>query len=176
MSATDKASTKITLPSEREIVITRAFDAPRALVFDAWTKPALLKRWWGAPGWSLPVCEIDLRVGGAWRYVMRNERGIEMTLRGVYREIVRPERLVNTQLMEGCEGQGESEAVCTMVLAERAGGTKQMHTTMTSTARYPSREVRDSVLKHGTTEEGMEAVFSRLARVLTENAAQSSRL
>src|SRR6267143_2888304 len=91
---------KITTPSDREIAMTRVFDAPRNLVFDAWTKPELLKRWLGVrAGWSLAVCEIDLRVGGAYRYVWRKDsNGTEMGMRGVYREIVRPDRLVSTEV------------------------------------------------------------------------------
>ena len=83
---------------DREIAISRAFDAPRALVFDALTKPDLIRRWLGVfGGWSMEVCEVDLRVGGAYRYVWRGPNGASMGMRGVYREIVRPERLVNTE-------------------------------------------------------------------------------
>ena len=85
-------------PLQRELLITRVFDAPRNLVFDAWTKPELVRRWLlGPPGWTMPVCEIDLRVGGACRYLWRNADGTEMGMRGVIREIVPPERLVATE-------------------------------------------------------------------------------
>ena len=88
---------QVTTPTDREIVMTRVFDAPRHLVFDALTKPELLARWYGPRGWTLVVCEIDLRVGGAWRFVPRRPDGKEIGQRGVYREIVRPERIVHTE-------------------------------------------------------------------------------
>ena len=86
---------RISTPTDREIVFTRVFDAPRELVFDAMTRPELLKRWLlGPPGWTMPICEIDLRVGGAYRYVWRSADGVEMGMGGIHREIVRPERIV----------------------------------------------------------------------------------
>src|SRR5207247_8670465 len=93
------ATLQLTTPSDREIAMTRVFDAPRKLVFDAHTKPELVKRWLlGPPGWSMPVCEIDLRVGGRFRYVWRRDNdGTQMGMGGVYREIVAPERIVNTE-------------------------------------------------------------------------------
>jgi uncharacterized protein YndB with AHSA1/START domain len=91
---------KVTTPSDREVVMTRVFNAPRNLVFDALTRPDLLKRWYGPVGWSLVACEIDLRVGGGWRFVTRRPDGREIGQRGVYREIVPPERLVNTESWE----------------------------------------------------------------------------
>src|SRR3989454_4488921 len=95
---TSKVKLQITTPSDREIAMTRVFDAPRSLVFDAFTKPELVKQWLlGPPGWSMPVCEIDLRVGGTYRYVWRHANGNEMGMGGVYREIVAPERIVATQ-------------------------------------------------------------------------------
>ena len=92
---------EITTPSDKEIMFTRTFDAPRQLVFDAWTKPELLKRWlYGPNGWSLAVCKVDLRVGGHYRYEWKHTNGNEMGMGGVYREVVPPERLVNTQLFD----------------------------------------------------------------------------
>ena len=92
---------KVTTPSDREICMTRAFDASRELVFDCYTKPELLKRWmFGPPGWTVVGCEVDLRVGGAYRFVWRGPDGTEMGMGGVHREIVRPERIVNTQLFD----------------------------------------------------------------------------
>lgn len=98
----DPGTLKVTTPSEREIVMTRVFDAPRGLVFDACTKPELVQRWLlGPPGWTMPVCEIDLRVGGRYRYVWRRDRdGSEMAMGGVYREIERPGRIVHTELFD----------------------------------------------------------------------------
>lgn len=150
---------KITTPTERELVLTRAFDAPRRLVFDAFTKPELIKRWLlGPDGWSMPVCEIDLRVGGSYRYVWRNGNGNEMGMGGVYREIVAPERLVATEKFD--EPWYPGEALGTIFLAEQDG-----QTTMTQTVLYESREARDSVLK-SPMEEGVAAGYNRLAELL----------
>src|SRR5712691_8296926 len=114
---------QVTTPSEREIAMTRVFDAPRSLVFDALTRPELLKRWLGVRGgWSMVVCEIDLKVGGTYRYVWRGPRGNEMGRRGVYREIVRPERLVATEAFD--ESWYPGEAVDTTVLVEQGGKTR----------------------------------------------------
>ena len=115
-----KETFKVEPSGEREIIMTRTFNAPRDLVFDALTKPELVKRWLlGPPGWSMPVCEIDLKVGGAFRFVWRNSNGMTMVMRGVYREIVVPERIVNTESVDGYPG----EAVTTTVLTEEAGRT-----------------------------------------------------
>ena len=131
---------EITTPSDREIAMTRTFDAPARLVFDAWTKPELLKRWLGVrAGWTMEVCEVDLRVGGAYRFVWRGP-GMTMGMGGVYREVVAPTRLVSTEKFD--EAWYEGEALDTMVLVERDG-----KTTMTTTVRYVSREVRDAVIK-----------------------------
>src|SRR5260370_3865932 len=107
----DTGTLKLTTRGDREIVMTRAFDAPRRLVFDALTKPELVKRWLlGPPGWSMPICEIDLRVGGTYRYVWRNTDGREMGSGGVFREIVRPERIVATEKFEQPWYPGEALA------------------------------------------------------------------
>jgi uncharacterized protein YndB with AHSA1/START domain len=151
---------QLTAPGEREIVMTRGFDAPRQLVFDAHTKPELIKRWLlGPPGWSMPVCEIDLRVGGKYRYVWRHDRnGNEMGMGGLYREIVAPERIVNTERFD--EAWYPGEALNTLVLVEKGG-----RTTLTQTVRYESREARDAVLKSGM-ESGVAASYERLADLL----------
>src|SRR5256886_1630941 len=150
----------LTAPGERDIVMTRVFDAPRQLVFDAHTKPELVKRWLlGSPGWSMPVCEIDLRVGGKYRYVWRHDRnGTEMGMGGVYREIAAPERIVNTERFD--EAWYPGEAVGTLVLSELAG-----KTTITQTVLYQSREARDAVLKSGM-ERGVATSYDRLAELL----------
>ncbi len=105
--------------------MTRTFNAPRHLVFDAWTKPELLQRWFGTPpGWTMPVCEVDLRPGGTYRYVMRGPEGEEIVMRGEYREVVRPERLVTTEVFAGFSEVGwrlEDATVSTMVLTEKDG-------------------------------------------------------
>jgi uncharacterized protein YndB with AHSA1/START domain len=155
---------QLTTRGDREIVMTRIFDAPRRLVFDAMTKPELVKQWLlGPAGWTMPVCEIDLRVGGAYRYVWRHTDGKEMGMGGIYREIVRQERLVCTELFDAAWYPGES--LVTATLAEQGG-----RTTLTSTILYVSQETRDTVLKSGM-ERGVAASYDRLAEVLTSQAA-----
>src|SRR6266478_5397090 len=151
---------------DREMVMTRAFDAPRKLVFDAFTKPELLKQWLlGPPGWSMPICEIDLRVGGAYRYVWRRDSdGSEMGMGGLHREIAAPERLVATEKFEQPWYPGE--AIGTTVLVEQGG-----KTTVTQTVLYQSQEARDAVLKSGM-EKGVAASYDRLAEVLASLPAQ----
>jgi uncharacterized protein YndB with AHSA1/START domain len=151
---------KLTTRGDREIVITRAFDAPRKLVFDAFTKPALVKQWLlGPDGWSMPVCEIDLKVGGKYRYVWRRDKdGTEMGMGGVYREIVTPERIVATEKFDQSWYPGE--AVGTFILTEQGG-----KTTLTETILYESREARDGVLKSGM-EKGVVASYDRLEKLL----------
>jgi uncharacterized protein YndB with AHSA1/START domain len=150
---------QLTLPSDREIMVTRVFNAPRRLVFDAFTKPELLKRWFCGPdGWSLEVCEVDLRAGGAYRYVWRGPNGMEMGMGGVHREVVAPERIVCTARFDQDWTGGES--LGTMVLTEHEG-----KTTLTNTILYSSREARDAVLKTPM-EQGMAAGYDRLEAVL----------
>ena len=157
---TNPGNLKLTTRGDREIVITRAFDAPRKLVFDAFTKPELVKQWLlGPDGWSMPVCEIDLKVGGKYRYVWRRDKdGTEMGMGGVYREIVAPERIVATEKFDQSWYPGE--AVGTFVLIEQAG-----KTTLTETILYESREARDGVLKSGM-DKGIVASYDRLAKLL----------
>ena len=140
--------------------MTRVFDAPRKLVFDAYTKPELLKRWLlGPPGWTMAVCEIDLRVGGAYRYVWRRDRRQRMGMGGVYREIVaaRAHRLPpRSSTSPGTRARRSAH----IVLVEQGG-----KTTLTQTVRYESREARDAVLK-SPMEEGVAASFDRLAELV----------
>ena len=152
---------KVTTPSDRELVMTRVFNAPRHLVFDALTRPELLKRWCMPSGWSLVICEVDLRVGGAWRFVHRRPDGREVGQHGVYREIVPPVRLVNT---EAWEDWNPGELLVTAVLAEQGG-----KTTLTSTTLFPSREVRDKLLESGMTS-GASETYERLAQHLSAAA------
>ena len=150
---------KISTPTERELVMTRAFEAPRALVFEALTRPELLQRWLnGAPGWWLAVCEIDLRVGGSYRYVWRGSEGEEMGMGGVYREIVVPERVVATEKFDDPWYPGE--ALVTMALTEEAG-----RTTLTQTVLYQSREALEGVLK-SPMEGGVAYSYDRLEELL----------
>jgi uncharacterized protein YndB with AHSA1/START domain len=158
-------SLKLATRGEREIVMTREFNAPRRLLFDAFTKPELVKQWLlGPPGWSMPVCEIDLKVGGKYRYVWRQDSdGTEMGMGGVYREIVAPERLVSTEKFD--EAWYPGEAVGTIVLSEH--GSK---TTLTQTILYESREARDTVLKTDM-KKGVAASYDRLAGMLASARA-----
>lgn len=150
----------ITAHGDREIVVTRVFDAPRRLVFDAYTRPELLKQWLLGPGgWSMPVCEVDLRAGGKYRYVWRNETdGSEMGMGGVYREVVPPERIVATEVFD--EAWYPGEAVDTIVLVEQKG-----QTTLTQTILYDSRATRDAVLK-SPMQVGMAASYDKLEKFL----------
>jgi uncharacterized protein YndB with AHSA1/START domain len=151
----------VALPSDREIVLTRVFDAPRELVYDALTKPELLKRWFGPRGWSLVVCEVDLRVGGAWRFVLHGPGGAQMGMRGIYRVLVRPERTVHTESFDEYPG----ESVVTGVLVERDG-----KTTLTGTVLYESKEIRDAVVSSGM-EHGAAESYDKLAEQLASVAS-----
>jgi len=154
---------KVTTPTDREIALTRVFDAPRHLVFEAYTKPELLKRWLGVHGgWSWAVCEVDLRVGGAYRYVWRGPDGTEMGMGGVFREVAVPERIVATEAFDQSWYPGS--AVTTVTLVEQGG-----RTTLTLTVRYESREARDAVLK-SPMEQGVAAGFDKLEQLLATSA------
>lgn len=151
---------RVTTPTDREIVLTRDFDAPRRLVFAALTRPELLVRWFGARGWNLIACEVDLRVGGTWRFVSRGPDGTDMGHGGVYREIVPPERLVYTEVFDNQSYPGES--LITHLFAEQHG-----RTTLTSTVLYPSRQARDIVLRYPM-RRGVAESYGRLDEVLAE--------
>jgi uncharacterized protein YndB with AHSA1/START domain len=149
----------VTTPSDREIAMKRVFHAPRQLVFDALTKPELLKRWLtGPPGWSFKICEIDLRVGGAYRFVWSKDKGIQMGVSGVFEQLVVPERYVNTERFD--EPWYPGEAIVTNALTEQDG-----KTTLTLTVRYESREARDIALQ-SPMEEGMAMGYDRLAEIV----------
>jgi uncharacterized protein YndB with AHSA1/START domain len=145
---------------EREIVMTRIFDAPRDIVFEAFTKADLLKRWFGPRGWSLMVCEVDLRIGGGFRFVLRGPDGIELGMRGVYREIVPPDRSVHLESFD--DYPGESQVTAAFV---EVGG----KTTLTATVLYPSKEIRDIVIQTGM-EHGAAESYDKLAELLAEDA------
>jgi uncharacterized protein YndB with AHSA1/START domain len=151
-------ATTFTTPSDREVVITHAVDAPRRHVFEAWTKPEHLPRWMlGPEGWTMPVCEVDLRPGGGWHFVWRRADGAEMAMRGVYREVTPPERLVSTESW----GENWPETVNTLALSEDGGG----KTLITLTISYPSKAARDAALGTGM-KDGMSQSFDRLAGYL----------
>ena len=169
---------KTSVPSEREIRLTRVFEAPRHLVFEAMTRPEHIKRWWGCldEGYSVPVCEVDLRAGGVWRFINRTPKGQLVAFHGVYREITRPERMVYTEVFEGVfpEATFDSvlhaelaepspdDSVVTAVLTDENGKTR-----LTLTAAYPSVDVRDIVLKSGM-ERGAAISYDRLEEVAQE--------
>jgi uncharacterized protein YndB with AHSA1/START domain len=152
---------QVTTPTDKEIVMTRVFDAPRHLVWDAFTQPELLKKWFGPRGWSLSVCDVDLRVGGGFRFVMRGPDGHEMGMRGVYRELSRPGRSVHVETFDDYPG----ESIVTAVFTEQNG-----KTILTATVEYPSREVRDIVISTGM-EHGAAESYDKLAELLASQPA-----
>jgi uncharacterized protein YndB with AHSA1/START domain len=147
----------VTTPSDREIRLTRLFSAPRRLLFEAMTKPEHVRNWWGrlGDGYSVPVCEIDLRVGGAWRFVNRHPNG-EAAFHGEYREIAPPDRLVFTEIFEPFP---DTVSVVTTVFTEEGGRTR-----LTATCLYPSKDVRDMVIKSGMSK-GAAVSYDRLEEV-----------
>jgi len=145
--------TSYTTPSDREVVITRVVDAPRDLVWKVWTNPDHIRHWMsGREGWTMPICEMDLRPGGKWRYVWRMPNGGEMTLAGVVREVVPPTRLVTTERW----GPEWPETLNTLTLTEARD-----LTTITITVLYPSTAARDAALKSGM-KDGMDITFATL--------------
>ncbi|HEX2834244.1 MAG TPA: SRPBCC family protein [Thermoanaerobaculia bacterium] len=154
-SAANSNSFQVTTPGEHAIVLTRLFDAPRAQVFEVLTRPEHIKHWWGnlGPGYSVPVCEADLRVGGKWRYSNQTPSGELATFYGVYHEITPVSRLVYTEIFEPFP---DVESMVTTELTEEDGKTR-----MTVTAVYPSKDVRDGVLSTGM-ERGAALSYDRL--------------
>jgi uncharacterized protein YndB with AHSA1/START domain len=159
-SAANSSTFTVTTPSSREIRLSRLFDAPRHLVFEALTRPEHIKRWWGClgDGYSVPVCEVDLRPGGKWRFVNRHPNG-DAEFYGEYREIAPPDRLVYTEFFAPFPDSG---SVVTTMLTDEGGKTR-----MTVTAEYPSVEVRDTVLSTGM-ERGAAISYDRLEDVVRE--------
>ncbi len=159
MAAEDKAGSALTVttPTDREILMTRVFAAPRRLVFEAWTDPKHVAQWLlGPEGWTMPVCEIDLRPGGAWRFVWRKSDGKEMEMRGLYREVTPPERVVHTEVW----GPEWPETINTLTFSEKDG-----KTTLSLSVLYPSKEARDAAFKTGM-EDGVAISFDRLDGLL----------
>lgn len=153
---------QVTTPSDREVRLTRVFDAPRQLVWDAFTKPELMKRWFGPRGWSLIECTIDLRVGGGWRFVLQGPDGQKMGMRGAYREIEAPARSVHVETYDDYPG----ESIVTAVFTEKGG-----KTTLEATVEFPSREVRDAMIQSGM-EHGAAESYDKLAELLAQAAQQ----
>ena len=159
----------VTTPSDTEVQVTRVFDAPRRLVYECHTEPELVKRWLlGPPGWTMPVCEIDLRVGGQYRYAWRSDAdGSQFGFIGEFREIQAPERLVHTErFVPGSDWAGAmmGDAIVTMTLAEEDG-----RTTLVMHMRYPTREIRDQAVGTGMTD-GMAQSYDRLEEMMGERA------
>jgi uncharacterized protein YndB with AHSA1/START domain len=147
----------VTTPTDTEILMTRSFDAPRRLVWEAWVTPEHLQKWMlGPEGWSMPVCEIDLRPGGKWHYVWRRANGNEFGMTGVFKEVTPPERLVNTEKW----GPEWPETLITTTFEEKDG-----RTTVRQTCHYPSKDVRDKALATGMVD-GVNVSFDRLDKVL----------
>jgi uncharacterized protein YndB with AHSA1/START domain len=156
MEVTTSRSAKVTLPQDDQILITREFDAPKHLVYRAWTEPELVRRWWHANRGEMTVAEIDLRVGGTWRYVMVTPEGFEVAFRGEYREIVPNERIASTEVYEGMP---DAEAVDTLTLAESDG-----RTTLTILVQHASKEHRDAHIESGM-EDGLQDALDLVEQV-----------
>ena len=165
-SAANSRTFIVTTPSDHEIRMTRLFDAPRHLVFDAFTKPDLLTRWYGARGWTLISCEVDLRVGGGWRFVSQGPDGAQMGQSGVYQAIEPSDRLVYTELFDHQSYPGES-------LIDHEFVERDRKTTLTSTLRFATAEGRDIVLRYPM-RRGVAEGFDRLADLL--DRIQADRL
>src|ERR687890_956038 len=155
-AVTSSGTATVTLPTDEQILIRREFDAPKHLVYKAWTTPELVKRWWSGNRGEMTIAEIDLRVGGAWRYVMVTDEGFEVAFHGVYREIVPNERIVSTEVYEGMP---EGEALNTVTLTETEG-----RTTLTVLVQHSSKEARDAHIDSGM-ETGMQEGMDLLEQV-----------
>ena len=163
-----RAKSTVTMPNDTDVVVVRTFNAPRSLVFDAWTKPELVQRWLlGPPGWSMPVCEMDVRPGGKYRWRWRSdESGKEFGFVGEFREVAPPSRIVHVERFDpGAVGGEMGEALVTSELTEENGVT-----THKMTIHYESKAVRDAAVKTGMTD-GMEMGYQRLDALLAEGQA-----
>ena len=159
MAVASSGTAKVTLPTDEEILITREFDAPKHLVYKAWTTPELVKRWWHGNRGEATVAEIDLRVGGAWRYVMVTADGVEVAFHGEYREIVPNERIVSTEVYEGIPDAEEHAVLNILTLTEVDG-----RTTLTILVEHPTQEGRDAHINSGM-EAGMQDALDLLEQV-----------
>jgi uncharacterized protein YndB with AHSA1/START domain len=161
-AVTSSGTATVTLPTDEQILITREFDAPKHLVYEAWTTPELVKRWWSGHRGTVTIAEIDLRVGGMWRYVMVAEGGFEVAFHGEYREIVPNERIVSTEVYEapGAQVLPEAEAPLNIVTLTEVDG----RTTLTLLVQCPSKELRDAIIDSGM-EAGMQEGMDLLEQV-----------
>jgi uncharacterized protein YndB with AHSA1/START domain len=161
MAAASSGTATVTLPTDEQILITREFDAPKHLVYRAWTTPELVKRWWSAKRGEVTIAEIDLRVGGRWRYLMVTPDGVEVGFHGEYREVVPNERIVSTEVYEGApQGDGpEQGTLNTATFTEKDG-----RTTLTILVEAPSKELRDAIIESGM-EDGLQDALDLLEQV-----------
>ena len=161
MAVASTGTAEVTLPTDEQILITREFDAPRYLVYKAWTTPELVKRWWNAKRGEVTIAEIDLRPGGMWRYVMVADGGFEVAFHGEYREIVPNERIVSTEVYEGApQGEGPEQGTLNTATFTEADG----RTTLTILVQAPSKEIRDAIIDSGM-EAGMQDAMDLLEQV-----------
>ncbi len=156
MAVTTSQTATVTLPTDEQILITREFDAPRHLVYRAWTTPELVKRWWNAKRGEVTIAEIDLRVGGKWRYVMVTDDGAEVAFHGEYLELVPNERIVTTEVYEGAPGGDDGGVLNTLTFTEVDG-----RTTLVNLVQAPSKEIRDAIIDSGM-EAGMQDAMDLL--------------
>jgi uncharacterized protein YndB with AHSA1/START domain len=159
MATTTSGTAKVTLPAGNQILITREFNAPARLVWQAYTTPELIKRWWAGEQGSVTSAEVDLRVGGKWRYVMVANGGFDVAFRGEFREITPPERLVNTEIFEGIPDPDEHGGLITVTFTEKDG-----RTTLETLCEYRDETDRDAVINSGM-ESGMQKSMDALERV-----------
>jgi uncharacterized protein YndB with AHSA1/START domain len=159
MSVASSGTATVTLPTDEQILITREFDAPKELVYKAWTTPELVKRWWHANRGEVTLAEIDLRVGGTWRYVSKTPDGFEVAFHGEYRELVPNERIVSTEAYEGIPDADANATLNTLTLTEADG-----RTTLSVLVQAPSKETRDAIIDSGM-EAGMQDAMDLLEQV-----------
>jgi len=159
VAMTSSGTATVTLPTDEQILITREFNAPKHLVYKAWTTPELVKRWWSGDRGEVTIAEIDLRVGGTWRYVMVASDDLEVGFHGEYREIVPNERIVSTEVFEGIPGVPGGEALNSLTLTEVDG-----RTTLEILVEHSDKETRDMVIETGM-EAGMQEAMDHLEQV-----------
>jgi uncharacterized protein YndB with AHSA1/START domain len=163
MAVTSGRNATVTLPTDEQILITREFDAPKHLVYKAWTTPELVKRWWHAKRGEMTVAEMDFRVGGKWRYAMVADGGVEVAFHGEYREIVPNERIVSTEIFEGAPVDYPEQATVNTATFSEADG----RTTLTILIEAPTKEIRDAIIESGM-EDGLQDALDLLEQAAKE--------